>query len=85
MFAKDIKAGYPEYKTGELVKNVVSVLDSTNTDLPKFLEQFNTPKEGADYFYIFWILFFDPIPREELTRSHFLNNIEKIKSISRPD
>lgn len=82
MFAKDIKAGYPEYKTSELVKGVVSVLDSPNTDLLKFIEQFESVKDGADFFYMFWILFFEPIERNALTRDHFINNIEQIKSIS---
>ena len=82
MFAKDIKAGYPEYKASGLVNDVIKILESQSTDLKKFVEKLDSNKANFEFFYLFWNLFFDVIPREALTKERLLGSMDKITEIS---
>ena len=81
MFGKDIKQGYPVYKPAQLVLDILKILDSV--DMKKFIEKFDKVKGGIDFFYIFWIIFFDEhMKKEKITQDIFLENIDRIQAIS---
>lgn len=83
MFAKDVKAGYPEFKASGVITDVIKALDSQTTDLKKFIEKFETTSSNFEFFYLLWILFFDPIPKESLTKEKLLSKLDSINEISK--
>lgn len=65
-----------------MMASIIKILDSPTTDLKKFYEKMDKLKGTFEFFYLFWCLFFEPIPRDDLKPQMFVDNHDKIMAIS---